>query len=506
MPKLTLVLRNEYRDSVFLMRINDAVEKLDGVRRAAVMMGTDANKDLMREAGLFTEEAASAGPNDLVIVVEGDDEEALRKALERARSMVYETAKEEKKEEQSYLSIRSAVSFEPDIDLVLISTPGEYAYREAMRALLLGKHVMVFSSNVPVEKEKALKELANRKGLLVMGPDAGTAIIGGTGLGFFNVVSEGPVGIVGAAGTGIQVVSSLLDHAGSGITAAIGTGSNDVKDYIGGITLKTGIRLLSSHSRTKVITVVSKPPSERIVKEAVEEIGRGGKPAVLNFIGYEGGHGDGQISFASTLEEAARMSYELERGRGFSLPSWTPDEEVRRAKEMLRPEQTYIRGLFSGGTICYEAQHIMRKKGIRVYSNSPLEKSLEIGGFERSIKDTMIDMGAEEFVRGVPHPMIDFRFRKERLLREAEDREVAVILFDIVLGYGSNMNPAGEISEAIRKAREINDRLAFVASVIGTRKDPQGLESQVMQLRNLGVLVYPSSTRAAEVAFQIARG
>ncbi|MDP8023014.1 MAG: acyl-CoA synthetase FdrA [Nitrososphaeria archaeon] len=503
--KFTIVLRNEYRDSVFLMRINDLVEKTEGVTRAAVMMGTEANKDLMKEAGLYTEEAREAGPNDLIIVVEAEDEKSAQRALEYAKSLVYKTEKEERKEEQNYMSIRSAVSFEPDIDLVLVSTPGEYAYREAMRALLLNKHVMVFSSNVPIEKEKSLKTYAKSKNLLVMGPDAGTAIIGSVGLGFFNVVKEGPVGVVGAAGTGIQVVTSLLDLAGSGITAAIGTGSNDVKEAIGGITLKTGINMLASHSRTKVITVISKPPSEKIVKETVEVLSKIGKPGVMNFIGYKGKDISDNLKFADTLEDAARISYSFANSDSFKLPDWTSENEVNKAEEKLTSDQVYIRGLFSGGTICYETQYLMSKEGIKTYSNAPLDKDYEIGGFEPSKKDTVLDMGAEEFVRGVPHPMIDFRFRKERLLKEVEDKEVAVILFDIVLGYGANMNPAAEMVDAIKKARKINERVAFVASVIGTEKDPQGLNSQVEQLKSAGVLVYPSSTRATQVALRIAK-
>ncbi|MFP3213760.1 MAG: acyl-CoA synthetase FdrA [Nitrososphaeria archaeon] len=503
--KSTLVLKNEYRDSVFLMRINELVEKADGVTKAAVMMGTEANKELMKEAGLYTEEASKAGPNDLVIVIEGEDESLVNKALEYAKKLVYKTEKEEKETSQGYLSIRSAVSFEPDIDLVLISTPGEYAYREAMRALLLNKHVMIFSSNVPLEKEKVLKNYAKAKNLLVMGPDAGTAIIGSVGLGFFNVVKEGPVGVVGAAGTGIQVVTSLLDLAGSGITAAIGTGSNDVKEDIGGITLKTGINMLSSHPKTKVITIISKPPSEKVVNETVDILLKVNKPAVMNFIGFKGKDISNSIKFADTLEDAARVSFNFANRREFKLPEWTSETEVKEAKDNLTSKQYYIRGLFSGGTICYETQYIMSKKGIKAYSNSPLDNNYKIGGFDSSKEDTVIDMGAEEFVRGIPHPMIDFRFRKERLLKEVKDKEVAVILFDIVLGYGANMNPASEMVEVIKKARSINDKVSFVASVIGTENDPQGLKTQVEQLKDAGVLVYPSSTKAAQVALEIAK-
>ena len=313
------------------------------------------------------------------------------------------------------------------------------------------------------------------------------------------------MGGVGAAGTGIQVVTSLLDLAGSGITAAIGTGSNDVKETIGGITLKTGIGMLSSHSKTKVITVISKPPSEKIVNETVELLSEIKKPGVMNFIGYKGKDISDNLKFADTLEDAARISYSFVKNDQFKLPEWTSEDEVNQAKDRLTEKQVYIRGLFSGGTICYETQYLMSKEGIKTYSNAPLDKDYEIGGFDASKKDTVLDMGSEEFVRGVPHPMIDFRFRKERLLKEVEDKEVAVILFDVVLGYGANMNPAAEMVEVIKKARSINERVSFVASVIGTERDPQGLSSQVEQLKSAGVLVYPSSTRATQVALKIAK-
>jgi len=501
---LSRILKNEYRDSVFLMRINDEIERMPGVRRAAVMMGTEANKDLMREAGLYTDQVREAGPNDLVIVVDADSEGSAEAALGKAQEMVFKVERETKSEEEPYRSLRSAVSFEPDIDLVLISTPGEYAYREGMRALLLGKHVMIFSSNVPIEKEIKLKEYAERKNLLVMGPDAGTAIIGGVGLGFFNVVKGGPVGLVGAAGTGLQEVSSLLGLSGLGISAAIGTGSNDISEAVGGRTMLMGLRMLDDHSETSVISVVSKPPSRAVAEKVIQRAQEMKKPVILNFIGSEDFKPSGNVDFAFTLEEAAAKSHKKATGREMKLADWIDNERLKEAIDSLRPDQRFVRGLFSGGTINYESQAIFRREGRAVWSNSPLDKSRRIGGFDPSREDTFIDMGAEEFVRGVPHPMIDFRFRKERIVKEAGDPSVGVILLDIILGYGSNMDPASEIAEAVMKAREINKTVIFVSSVIGTDEDPQNLSQQVKRLQETGVFVAPTSARAADIALKAA--
>ena len=498
------ILKNEYRDSVFLMRINDQIERMPGVKRAAVMMGTDANKDLMREAGLYIDEVREAGPNDLVIVLEAENAGSADEALSRAQELAFNVEKETTRgEEEPYRSLRSAVAFEPDIDLVLISTPGEYAYKEAMRSILLGRHTMIFSSNVPIEKEIKLKELAERKNLLVMGPDAGTAIVGGVGLGFFNVISGGPVGIVGAAGTGIQEVSSVLGLSGIGISAAIGTGSNDISESIGGKTMIMGLKMLDAHAGTKAVTIISKPPSKTVAEKVVQSAHESGKPVIINFIGNEDYRQSGNVDFAFTLEEAAYKSYFKVTGKEMKLKDWVSPEKVKEASDSLGSDQRYVRGLFSGGTINYESQAIFRKSGRPVWSNSALDKSKKIGGFDSSREDTFVDMGAEEFVRGVPHPMIDFRFRKERILKEANDPSVGVILLDIILGYGSNMDPASEISEAVIKARSVNKRVVFVSSIVGTEGDPQNISKQVKTLMDSGVLVTPTSARAADMALKI---
>ncbi len=500
---LAKILKNEYRDSVFLMRINDQVERMSGVKRAAVMMGTDANKDLMKEAGLYIDQVKDAGPNDLVIVLEAYDKGSGEEALSKAQELTSKIEKGTRIEEEPYRSLRSAVSFEPDIDLVLISTPGEYAYREAMRALLLGKHAMVFSSNVPIEKEARLKELAERKNLLLMGPDAGTAIVGGVGLGFFNVVKEGPVGIVGAAGTGIQEVSSVLGLSGVGISAAIGTGSNDISETIGGKTMLMGLSMLDLHTETKTITIISKPPSKSVAEKVIQRAHESKKPVILNFIGNEDFSQSENVDFAFTLEEAAYKSCLKATGKEMKLVDWVNSNKLKEASDMLRPDQIFVRGLFSGGTINYESQAIFRKAGRSVWSNSPLDKSKKIGGFDSSREDTFIDMGSEEYVRGVPHPMIDFRFRKERIIKEAQDKSVGVILLDIILGYGANMDPASEVVESVSKARSINKSLVFISSIVGTESDPQGINKQVKTLTEAGIIVTPTSARAADIALKI---
>lgn len=505
------IRKGDYRDSVVLMRVSTELESKAGVRKASVMMGTDNNKELLKDAGLYMEEMEKAGPNDLIIVVDAESEDAAQKAISEAEQILEAEAEAEVKE-VTYKTLKAAIENIPDANLVLISTPGEFAAREAMRALRAGKHVMVFSSDVPIEEEVRLKKYAQERGLLVMGPDCGTAIIGGIGLGFSNVVRQGPVGIVGAAGTGIQEVSSILDEVG--ITHAIGTGSHDLSDEVGGITMLTGLRALQEDPNTKVIVLISKPPSPKVAEKVLQVAKECGKPVVVNFIG-----GDPKLVEqaglvpAITLEDAARKAIAILRNEKPSETKFTlPEEKVRKLVETesrrLKPEQKYIRGLFSGGTLCAEALLLLRDLIGDVYSNVALEPRLKLKSGRESRAHTCVDMGTEEFVRGVPHPMIDFRFRRERILKEARDPEVAVILLDVVLGIGANLDPAGELVGAIKEAKQIAEKegryLSVVASVCGTEGDPQRLSRQREKLEEAGVVVMPSNAQAVRMAALIA--
>lgn len=506
-----LLRRGDYRDSVVLMKVSQELETKPGVRRASAMMGTGSNKELLKDAGLFTEEILRAGPNDLVIVVDAESDAAAMRAISEAVELLEAEAKAEAKE-VTFKTLKAAVESTQDANFVLISTPGEFAAREAARALKAGKHVMVFSSDVPIEDEIKLKKLADERGLLLMGPDCGTAIISGVGLGFSNVVRRGPVGIVGAAGTGIQEVSSLLDEVG--ISHAIGTGSHDLSDAVGGITMLAGLQALKDDEGTKVLILISKPPSPKVAEKVLEAAKKCGKPVIVDFIG-----GDPEVVMkaglipALTLEDAARKAIALVRGEKpkevkFTLPESEVKALVEREVRKLKPEQKYIRGLFSGGTLCAEALLILRNLVGDVHSNVALEPRLKLESGRESRGHTCVDMGTEEFVRGIPHPMIDLRFRRERIIREAKDPEVAVILLDVVLGLGANPDPAGELSSAIEEARKLAESegryLPVVASVCGTEGDSQRLSLQEKKLRDAGVLVLPSNAQAVRAAALIA--
>ncbi|MEW6222804.1 MAG: acyl-CoA synthetase FdrA [Candidatus Hadarchaeota archaeon] len=507
----SIIRRGDYRDSVVLMRISQQLEQLDGVSKASAMMATDNNKELLKDAGLLTDEIKNAGANDLAIAVEASTQDAAEKAVGKAAEFLSE-APHEAGGEVVYKTASAAFDAVPDSNLALISTPGDFAAREAMKALGAGKHVMIFSSDVPVEEELRMKKFAAERGLLVMGPDCGTAILGGIGLGFSNVVRRGPVGIVGAAGTGIQEVSSILDEVG--VSHAIGTGSHDLSDTVGGITMLAGLEALEADEQTKVIVLISKPPSPKVSEKILEKIKNMKKPAVVDFIGGDPNLVEkyGGVS-ARTLEDAAQKAMSLLRGKKpWELKFTIPEERVKAIVDgesgKFSPTQKYIRGLFSGGTLCAESLFILRDLIGDVYSNVALKPEMKLVDIHKSRSHTCVDMGTEDFVRGIPHPMIDFRFRKERILREAKDPEVSVILLDVVLGIGANSDPAGELEGAIQEAKataKMGGRyLSFVASVCGTRGDPQGFAAQKGKLEEVGVVVMPSNAQAVRVAALIA--
>jgi succinyl-CoA synthetase alpha subunit len=411
-------------------------------------------------------------------------------------------------------TLTGAVKAHPEINLAAISVAGRYAADEAWEALHRGLHVFLFSDNVSLEDEVMLKQYAREVGLLVMGPGAGTAIINGVALGFANAVPAGPVGLVSAAGTGLQEVTSLLARQGIGISQAIGSGGRDLSEAVGGITTLMGLQALQEDPATEVIVLISKPPAASIVKEVIQQITFSDKPTVVCFLG-EDAHTMGLadrpgIWVARTLEEAALQSAALVRsGEGPSLAaSFQPEARVAELRQRLKPGQRYLRGLFSGGTLCYEAQVIWRESlSEAVYSNAPLNKAYRLPDSARSLKHTAVDLGEEEFTVGRPHPMIDNDLRIRRLLQEARDAEVAVIMLDVVLGYGAHPDPASELAPAILQARHLASdagrELLFIASVTGTPGDPQDYNRQRQQLEEAGVVLCPSNAAAARLVSQV---
>jgi succinyl-CoA synthetase alpha subunit len=506
---MTLIKVSEYHDSVSLMVVARELSHMAGVKDAAVVMGTEANKSILKQAGMLTPEAEAASPNDLVIAVNGASD-ALERALAEAEVLLHKKQVAREGSEFRSKTLRGAVKANPAANVAVISVAGRYAVDEAWDALYAGLHVLLFSDNVSLEDEIALKRYAAANGLLLMGPGAGTAILNGVALGFANVLPTGPVGIVSAAGTGLQEVSTLLAKLGVGITQGIGTGGRDLKQEVGALMMLSGLKALQADPATEVIVLVSKPPAVDVAKKVLEQVARSDKPCVVCLLG-----GDGMalespnLRIARTLEEAAILAASFVKTGAVpvgSSPGLQAGLEVDLAvlRGRLSAGQGYLRGLFSGGTLCYEAQVIWRDQLLsRVFSNAPLKSDDQLPDSTRSQCHSAVDLGEEEFTVGRPHPMIDNDLRIRRLMQEADDPEVAVILLDVVLGYGAHPDPASELGPAIRRAREkaslAGRELLVVASVTGTEEDPQRLSLQARVLEQAGVIICPSNAAAARL-------
>ena len=497
------IVPNQYRDSVSLMQLSAALGKLAGIERASAIMATPANLELLKEAGLAGGDI-KASPNDLLIALRGNNAAALEAAFAAAQAALDKApaASAGGPTGQPARSIQMALERVADANLALISVPGEYAAAEARKALRLGLNVMLFSDNVSLADEIGLKHYAAERRLLLMGPDCGTAIIDGIPLGFANAVRRGAVGVVGASGTGIQQVTCLVHRRGAGISQAIGTGGHDLHKDVGGITMLHGLRALARDAATQVIVLISKPPAAEVAKEVLAAARRAGKPVVVNFIGAAREADKGNIHWARTLEEAAITAVALATGKksGKRPPSSSP-KRVKMPKLKLKKEQRFVRGLYSGGTFCYETSALLGEALGEVWSNAAVDASRTLGNPWKSKGHSLIDLGDDVFTRGRPHPMIDHRLRNARLIEEAADPQVAVIILDVVLGYGSHADPAAEMIPAIRQAQQAARKkgrsIAFVGFVCGTEEDPQGLARQEAALREAGVLLEESNARAA---------
>lgn len=494
-----------YFDSVTLMLVQREVRQLPGVEEAGAVMGTEANKELLRDAGLLTPEAQDARPDDLILSVRASDDGAASSALAEAEALLVRRRETTARGAYRPKTLGSASRMLTGANLALISVPGRFAAGVAKDALAAGLHVMLFSDNVPLEAEMVLKQTAMEQGLLLMGPDCGTAMLGGVGLGFANNVRRGSIGIVGAAGTGIQEVASLVHRGGAGISHAIGTGGRDLSREVGGMTARQGLAALSADPNTEVIVLISKPPSPDAATDVLAALQQTAKPVVINFIGATVPE-NRRIHTAQTLEAAARAAVTLATG---SPPQW-PQREALPAQEAgrLAPSQKFIRGLYSGGTLCYEAVVLLERYVGPVYSNTPLDPVFALETAVRSHAHTVIDMGSDEFTVGRLHPMLDPQLRHQRLLREADDPEVAVVLIDVVLGYGVHPDPARELAPVIRQARDraraAGRWLPVIVAVCGTDEDPQGYGAQVETLTEAGATVQVSNAQSVRIAGLIA--
>jgi FdrA protein len=509
------IRKGEYFDSVSLMIVSQKITQLPGVIDSAVVMGTSENREILTAAGLLLQEFDGSSDTDLLIALKVEDGTLIPDILLEINQFFLDLRSgSDDAEDFNPKSLQGGLKQLPDANLSLISIPGKYAAREAMKALNQGLHVMLFSDNVSIEEELVLKKFAADNDLFVMGPDCGTAIINGVPLAFANVVNRGDIGIVAASGTGLQEVSSIISNSGAGISQAIGTGGRDVKKEIGGIMFLEGINALNKDDETKVIVLVSKPPDNEVLNKIREELTNVGKPVVAIFIG-----GDpelvkmsGVIS-AETLEQAALIAVSLSKGsrvEEIKYPEDNTKEWIRHTAESERIRKTsaqkYIRGLFSGGTLCDEAQLIFQGEIDEIYSNTPLAGNIKLENSLKSKGNTVIDLGDDEFTVGRPHPMIDFSLRNSRIEIEAADPETAVILFDLVLGYGSNPDPINEFIPAVAKGKRVAPSISFICSVTGTEEDPQNRQEVVNALEAAGTIVCSSNAKAALLSVEIIKG
>jgi len=505
MKKTTCEIRSgAYYDSVVLMQLQRSLAEQDGVLDAGVVMGTDANKDLLAQSDLLAPEAQTAGADDMVIVVRAENQTAARSALEKVDEMLSARSKGEIEADYRPKSLETAFRMLPEAQWALVSVPGRYAAGVARQALDLGKHVFLYSDNVALEDEIELKQTASRKGLLVMGPDCGTAIVNGVGLGFANKVRHGSIGMVAASGTGLQQVSVRIHQFGAGISHALGTGGRDVSEDVNAITARQGIDLLNRDPNTRVIVLVSKPPSAGVADGLVEAARRISKPVVVDFIGYASQIRQvDNITFTTTFDETAREAVRLAEMSG--VQGNRKDFNI----ENFAPTQRYLRGLFSGGTLAYEALLVLQDYIPAAYSNAPLDKKYRLEDSLVSQENTIIDLGEDEFTVGRLHPMMDNDLRIRRLETEANDPEVAVILLDVVLGYGAHPDPASELAPAIKKAiataHQAGRRLEVIAVVSGTDEDPQDMQVQIEELEKAGAKVETSNDSAARHAGRLVR-
>lgn len=502
-----IIKKNSYYDSVTLMSLSGKVQQQEGVQDAIVSMATAMNKQLLENVGMLTDEARASSENDLIIAVKAESEEVLDQTVELIDEQLNSKKTTKKKGTRTVKTINAAVAEMPEANVAVISVPGEFAAREARQALNHGLHVMLFSDNVSIEQEKSLKELAAEKGLFVMGPDCGTAIINQVGLCFANEVRKGNIGLVGASGTGLQEVTVQINRLGYGISQAIGTGGRDLHESIGGIMMLQGLKALQKDDQTEVIVLISKPPALSVQEKILNEVRKSAKPTVVCFIDGDATEVEkaGAI-FASTLFEAAKKAVKLvdpgvEVSDEFSFNQY---DFVEGAKSRMADSQKYVRGLFCGGTLTAESLSILRNFTANIKSNVAKKKDEKLTDVLVSLGNTLLDLGDDAFTVGKPHPMIEPALRNNRILEEATDPETAVLLLDFELGYGSHEDPVGETIETIKKAQKLaeeNSRyLPVVAYICGTDQDKQNYEVQEKRLLEAGIYVAKSNEEATILA------
>jgi FdrA protein len=497
MPVRCVVRPGSYFDSVVFMRVASEVGALPGVRGASLVMATPANKDVLAAAGLLADEAAAAGANDLVVAVDAEDArlDDVFAAAEEALSARAAPAAPEAGEPRRP---RALAEVQQQGGLAVISTPGPYAAAEARKALRLGMSAFVFSDNVPLEQEVALKREAHERGLLVMGPDCGTAIVGGVPLGFANEVRRGDVGLIGASGTGLQQVSSLLDGWGAGVSQVIGVGSHDLSAAVGAVSMLDALDALAADPATRVLGLVSKPPDPDVAERVLARAAATGKPVVAAFLGADPEGAPAGVTMAATLEDAARALVRVSTG---AEPPALDADAAARGPAAPREGRRLLRGLYAGGTFAYEAGLLLEPRLGAIGDDA--QPPAADRPAELPDGHLILDLGDDRFTVGRPHPMIDPAVRLDMLRAAGDDPRTAVILLDVVLGHLAADDPARDLAPVIAEIAARDDAPTVVCFVVGTDADPQGRERQVRALAAAGAEVHLSNAGAARRAVEL---
>jgi FdrA protein len=471
-------LTDRYADSVRLMGVARALRERDGVTACEVVMGTPANLSALAALGA----SADARPGDVVIAVDGEDGlgDTVLGEVERLLAGGGGDAHGDREPARPRTLAGARLQ---GANVALVSVPGEYATLEAHRALTAGMHVFLFSDHVSLEDELELKRRGEELGLLVMGPGCGTAMLGSVGLGFANVVTSGPVGIVAAAGTGAQESACLLDAAGVGVSQIVGVGGRDLSAAIGGIMFRQAMQMLAADDETETLLLVSKPPAPEVVASLAGELPEG-KRVVAAFVGWEGAGAPFEIH--GTLEAAARAAAGIE-----------PEDlgELEAAVDAAREHAAgrHLLGLFSGGSLAHEAVTLLEPE------LGPLAGNVGHGPDARDGGHAILDLGEEEYTQGRPHPMVDLDVRLGFLAEAANDDDVGCVLLDVVLGHGGHADPASGLAAAVAAAAK---NAVVLARVCGTNGDPQDAARQTRILREAGAIVAPSNAAATRLALR----
>ncbi len=480
----------QYYDSVTLMQASRTVAGTEGVHAALIAMATPLNVELAESMGFSVPRAV---PAQLLIAIRGADQtclDAADAALTAALSTRTPSLSAGDGEGRRPTTTGAAL-LHNDAVLALISVPGAYAPLEAFDAIAAGRSVMVFSDGVTVEDELALKRAGRDAGVLVMGPDCGTAIVSGVALGFANVVRPGSVGIVAASGTGAQQISSLLETAGVGVSHLLGLGGRDLSAQVGGLGAELALTALDADPHTDLIVLVSKPADPEVAERLHRLADAMSTPVHYALLG------SGQPDLTEAVEAVLRSL-------GAAVPSWPVVGHLGPAGEPAD-----LHGYFAGGTLAAEALGLTAD--LATISTNLGADAVPATQALRGGPNVIVDFGDDELTAGRAHPMIDPTLRLDQIDRlSTTSRGNLVLLLDVVLGHGAEPDPALALVPAIRSATAAmtarGHGLCVVISLCGTEADPQGWRGQAQALADAGAVVFASNAQATRAALGLARG